>query len=195
MNADLILEELGVREEARLFFGPYCEHDGENLLFRYGDELEVFGPDGHRVPVAVQPWKAGNELGRQVIICSSAMEAIAFYSVNGHRFRPESLLFVAVGLCPLRAHFKKRKNAALVFGRDVLGRLWDIKVAAWLNGQDVRLWFAEERFLVCWRDGVFEMEEAKSSLNAFERVSGFRSGVRTHKAKGYSSFLEQLINS
>lgn len=196
MGVDLILRKLGVPTDARLFFAPYCECKGNNLVFRCGNnEPELFGPDGHRVPRAECYWRAGNEFGRQVVICSSAMEAIAFLSLNEHRFNLDDLLFISVGPCPLRELLKGRfKDAALIFGRDVLGRLWDIKAAALLNCEDVRLWFLDDRFLVHWRGKVYEFEEAKLSLNAFERASGARSGCRTYKAKGFNTFLEQLKN-
>lgn len=188
-----ILKKLGVPRDVQLFFAPYLEVDAHgNLLFAYGDEWEHFGWNFHRVPAAVHCWVAGNVFARQVFICSSAMEAVAFLSLNGHRFKSEDLLFVSAGPYPTAAQLSGFNRAALVFGSDTLGRLLDIHVAALLYGQEVQLAYRNMRFSVGWRNGVYVFEEAKLSLSAFERASGARFGIRTYKPKGFNSFLDQL---
>lgn len=100
------LTRLGVRPEVQVFFGPYFQSGKQgHLVFNYGDAAEHFGLAFHRIPVSENCWQAGcrgfNRVSL-VVICSSAMEAIAFYDFKYSVYTmPDSLLFIAVGTRPI----------------------------------------------------------------------------------------------
>jgi hypothetical protein len=182
-----ILDQLGVPGDVRLFFEPYYENAGDYLLFPFGDEQEVFSMDLHRVPTAVHPWVAGD--GDLAFFSFSAMEAIAFLSCYAYAYPDfHQLRFIATGNYLGELAMSGRK-ITLLFGRDILGRLADIKLSAALRGKDAALAYCgEERFDI----GGHFFAEGKISLNAFEKAAGIRSGIRTCKPKGFNTFLEQL---
>ena len=135
------LTHLGVRQEVQDFFAPFIRSDNNNnLLFDYGDVVEHFGMAFHRIPVSENFWIAGStnfSTVSQVVICSSAMEAIAFFHYNYYRCsRPGQLLFLSTGTQPMAEQFLwLRNNLAdkeflLVFGDDLLGRIAALKTAA-----------------------------------------------------------------
>lgn len=199
------LTKLDVREEVQLFFEPFYHGDtAGNLVFFYGDQTEHYGIAWHRVPRAIHWWQAGTEQQsyKRVFICASAMEAVAFLAINFHRFRAiDDLLFIALGTSPspesfglLRAQFKD-KTISLVFGRDLLGRLMEIQLATAVRGYRLSFRYQRaERFEICYQDRVYVFSEGKLTLNAFEKASGLRCGIRTYKPKGFNTFLEQLTH-
>jgi hypothetical protein len=180
-----ILDQLGVPRNVQLFFTPYFTA-GEYLIFPFGDEQEVFAIDCHRVPTAIHPWVAGD--GELLFISFSAMEAIAFLSCYAYAYPDfRQLRFIAIGnyLTELPVNAGK---ITLLFGRDILGRLTDIKAAMMIRSKPVALRY---------EDGLFDVNghrfaEPKLSLNAFEKSAGIRSRIRTCKPKGFNTFLEQL---
>ena len=191
MNA--LLTKLGVPEKVQRFF------NAAELLFCYGEHFEHYGDSFHRVPTTTNLWIAGNEMAREVIVTSTAMETIAFLTINRHRYPdPEILTFLAIGnlahpgqLNWIRDAFPKRKFT-LVFGNDLLGRLADIKVGAGLHGKHVCLLRSDVRIRITCENRLFEFEQDNLSLNAFEKMSGLRTGIRTHKPKEFNTFLDQL---
>lgn len=192
------LTRLGVPENVQLFFEPHytSDHIG-NLLFPYGDQFEAFGFAYHRVPQAIHPWTAGDILtARQVLICGSALEAIAFLSLNSYRFTElDQLLFISVGNCPTFEQLNLMQpncQFGLIFGKDILGRLADVRIAAMLRNYPVSLHYNSGFIMALSRGVKNAFSEPKLTLNAFEKVSGFRAGIRTYKSKYFDSFLEQL---
>ena len=123
-----VLAQLGVPDAVQDFFNV------NELLFNYGGHFEHFDTSFHRVPTTTNLWLAGKDLSREVIITATAMEAIAYLSVNLHRFPDlDALTFIAIGNLPhpeqlkwIASHYPKRKYT-LVFGKDLLGRLADIR--------------------------------------------------------------------
>lgn len=187
------LTRLGVPKNVQLFLEPYYTCDGSgNLVFTYGYEFEHFGWAWHRVPAAMYPWTAGNAFAHQLVVATSAMECVAFLTFNAHRFPDLNLQLLALGLFPdlsRLVEFIRGRKVALVFGRDALGRLLDIKVAAAIRDYQVQLTYAgEDQFTI----NGYAFTETTLSLNAFEKASGFRAGIRTYKAKGFTTFLDQL---
>jgi hypothetical protein len=191
MNA--ILTELGVPGELQAFFQV------TDLLFSYGLDSEYFNKDFHRVPATSNLWMAGNDLTREVVITYSAMEAIAYLTLNKHRYsRIDTLAFVAVGNLPhdgqlqwMRSAWLKKKYT-LVFGNDLLGRLADIKVAAGLADRRVRLYWNSPNVRIETDNCHHEFATDNLSLNVFEKAFGIRSGIRTHKPIRFDTFLDQL---
>ena len=101
---------------------------------------------------------------------------------------PGRLLVFGVGVVPVRkqivaigklAGFRK---VLLVFPGDLLGRIATIKIAVWLNGKDVLITYVSGGVLqVTFKGKVYEFPEHIFSLSAFEKASGFRSGIRCKK--------------
>lgn len=198
------LVRLGVRAEVQEFLAPYYRSDEDgNLCFDYGNAFEHYGLGFHRVPVASGFWLAGNLRFAQVskvIVCSSAMEAIAWLNGNWHRVGDTfSLLFFSAGATLsgeltawLRLHFSE-KAVVMVLGNDVLGRLSTVKLAAALRGQSLHIvYLAEEKIQILFRGQAFLFSREILSLNALEKSAGFRFRVLISTPKNYGSFFEQL---
>ncbi|EHQ26483.1 hypothetical protein Mucpa_2353 [Mucilaginibacter paludis DSM 18603] len=198
------LTRLGVSAEIQAFFQESCMVDVKgNLLFSYGDSTETYGLAFHRVPASGGIWLAGNSdynLIRQVFVCRSAMDAIAFLSLNYKAFPDfDQLFFVATGLRPCRAqldwivaNFPHRK-IGLLFGNDLLDKITDLKVAAGLHSLFLSVTLSGDtvnvRFL--YRDYRFTTD--RFSLNQFEKQSGQRFRCRTVKPRRAVSWANQLF--
>ncbi|MFC0513162.1 hypothetical protein ACFFGT_03085 [Mucilaginibacter angelicae] len=190
-----LLTELGVSEELQAYF------DIDELRFDYGDEQEFFGPGFHLVPTTSDLWLAGNYPATELIITSSAMEALAYMALNAWRHPANTVLsFIAIGNLPhtrqlnwIRAYCQKRK-ITLVFGNDLLGRLADITVAAGIRNKALRLYWHNGKVQLTMNNTVFEADPEKLSLNSFEKAAGFRTCIRTRKPTRHNTFLEQLIH-
>lgn len=188
-----ILEKLGVPKDVRLFFKPFytVEPDG-SLRFYHG---EHFGRYFHLVGNAVIPWRAGN--GPFVFIAFSAMECLAFLSLNRFRYHDLSQLsFIALGTNIATLPTLKAGKIMLLFGTDLLGRLTDVSVANRLNGKDIAIIHTnDEQFRFKFRQRSISLPEDLITLNAVEKGLGLRNGIRTLKPRSANSFLEQLLNS
>jgi len=198
------LTRLGVRPQVQHFFSEYYTTDNTgNLVFAYGAQTEHFGLGFHRVPLSNELWKAGEinfSTVRQVIVCSSAMEAIAYFGFNFSSFnRAGNPLFLATGARPQSAQINwitqnlSGKAFTLIFGNDLLGRICDLKVAAGIAKIPAAITFnPDDNIKVTFRNAEYVIPADTFSLNAFEKASGYRFGIRTSKPKEYDSFLDQL---
>lgn len=198
------LERLGIRPEVQEFFAPFYYSDNAgNSCFSYSHDFEHYGLGFHKVPVDAGYWLAGNLYLAQVsqlVICSSAMEAVSWLNANSHRAADSfSLLFFSAGalvsveqLSWLRKHFS-RKRIIIVLGNDLLGRLSAVKLTAALRGQKLQVcYLAEEKVQILFRGRTFLFSPENLSLNALEKLSGFRFRVVISTPKNYNSFFEQL---
>jgi hypothetical protein len=189
-----ILIRLGISPEIQAFFNV-----SSNLDFDYGDRQEHYGEDFHLVPATRNLWMAGNQNANQVIISYSVMEAMAYITLKRQYYpRLEQVAFIAVG-CRLHPeqsdwigqNFKNRK-VTLVFGRDLIGNLTDIKLTAGIKNIPVRILNSEGRIQIHkggkWR--VFEQEQI--SLHAFQEAFSIRPRFRTAKPHNSLTFLDQL---
>jgi hypothetical protein len=191
MNA--LLSALNVPVEVQQFF------NADELLFNYGGHYEQYDTGFHRVPTTTHLWLAGNSLSKTVILTSSAMEAIAYLTINRYKFSNlRDVTFMALGNLPstgqlkwIRDTFRKRKFI-LVFGNDLLGRMADIRVAAGLRNKPVAFHYTAFRIGVKCRRVLYEFDIDQLSLNAFEKATAIRTGCRTDKPKKFTSFLDQL---
>lgn len=194
MNA--LLDRLGIPPEIRAFFNVPAD-----LCFSYVDQQEVYGQDFHRVPSTSNLWVARGDYATHIVITYSVMEAMAFITLNRHRYpRLEQLAFIAIGnrLHPrqskwIRENFPKRKYT-LVFGRDLLGRLTDIKLAAGISNVPARIYHSGTEIMIYRgnKSGAFNAEEL--SLHAFQEAFGIRPRFRTAKPVQSLTFLDQLKN-
>ena len=88
-----LLTRLGIPLEIQAFFNAEAE-----LSFSYGDQFERYGSGYHIVPSTQNLWVAGLANATHLIVTYSVMEAMAFITLNRHRFpRLEQLAFVAIG--------------------------------------------------------------------------------------------------
>ncbi|MFS2185646.1 hypothetical protein ACCC92_03170 [Mucilaginibacter sp. Mucisp84] len=197
------LLRLGVRREVREFFAPYFHSDaGGNLLFDYGDATEYFGLVYHRIPVSENCWLAGNpdfNMISLVFICSSAMEAIAFYHFRYAFYpQPERLLFLSVGTRPNISQFRwiienlPGKQYLLVFGNSLLDKAGEVVTAAALAEMPLTLTFINEEVQVRFRLKEYLITAKAFSLNAIEKLSGRRFAAKTARAKNSADYLTQL---
>jgi hypothetical protein len=184
---------LGVQEWIPGFF------NAEEPLFNYGDAVEYFDGNGHYVPVTRNLWVAGNIHSREVVLTASAMDAVAYLSLNHSRYHaPESLAFIALGnrpvndqVCWIRENFKKRRFT-LVFEKAITGIAADIKVAALLKGHSASISLSSCAVQVAMGDRRVSFQPERLSLHAFERAFALRTHIRTSKPKQFNTFLDQL---
>lgn len=198
------LDRLGIRSEVQAFFAPfYYPDDAGNLCFSYGEGFEHYGLGFHKAPLSSGCWLAGNLCFAQVgtlVICSSAMEALAWQELNWHRFTDRfSLLFFSAGaslsdeqIYWLRQQFSG-KRIVIALGNDLLGRLSAVKLAAGICGLKLQIcYLAEEKVQILFRGQSYLLGPENLSLNALEKLSGFRFRVIISHPKNHNSFFEQL---
>lgn len=195
---------LGIRPEVQEFFSSHYHSDeAGNLCFSYGEQFEHYGFAFHKVPAVSVFWMAGNLnffQVRQVVICTSALECIAWLNHYWHSF-PDThslqLLSTGASLCPghiwwLRKHLAG-KTFVFAFGKELLGRLAAIKLASGIRGQKLHIvYLAEEKIQIHFRALTYLFQPENISLNALEKAAGFRFGVRLSTPKNYNTFFEQL---
>jgi hypothetical protein len=195
---------LGIRPEVQHFFRPFYRVDAiGNLLFAYGEETEHFGFAFHKVPVTDGFWLAGNlqfSQVRLVILSASALDAVSWLNKKLPAFPlTENLLFLALGagvtdaqVLWIRAHLEG-KAFRLLFGRELLGRMADVKLAAAIKGWPLSVYLGEgEQVVVSFRQHHFTFSQEQFSLAAFEKAAGVRFGAATDKPKVYNSFFDEL---
>ena len=191
MNA--YLTTLGVSPKIQQFFAV------EEPLFDFGNESEYFSDIVHRVPATNNLWMAGDQFARQVVITFSAMEAIAFLTLNQTTYQNfNDLLFIATGarissgqLNWIRLNLKRREFT-LAFGNELIGRITDIKVATAIRNKTVRLKFQEGNVIAWLKEKKIVFDEDKLSLHTFETTLGIRTMIRTCKPLNQLTFLDEL---
>jgi hypothetical protein len=188
-----LFAKLGVPEELQAFFGI------TEPCFYYGGEMEDFRDGLHLVPTTADLWMAGNYTATEMIVTPSAMEAIAYLTLNAHRYPViSSLSLMAVGNLPcrpqlewMRSYCQKRK-ITLVFARDLTGRLADITIAAGIHNRRIRLQWNGEQVICNANSASFTADPEQLTLNFFEKAAGMRTGIRTRKPNLHNTFLDQL---
>jgi hypothetical protein len=189
-----LLNKLGVPPEFQAFF------NAGDLIFNYGDDTEHFGLGFHRVPTTPNLFIAGSEVNKELILTSSVMEAIAFLTLNAHHYTNlGDLSVIAMGNLPHTSQlirigqgWQKRK-ITMVFGKDILGRLTDIKVSTGIRNKEARFTFRKEMIDIEYNLVHYRFASDKLSLSKFEKVASIRSGIRTAKPKQSDTYLNQLI--
>ncbi|MGZ3943316.1 MAG: hypothetical protein ACXVJB_00165 [Mucilaginibacter sp.] len=188
MNA--YLTRLGICPEIQDWLDPYYSiNDAGHLVFDWQTDTEIFALAFHRVPNN-GCWTAGtaNGLIRQIILCCSAMEGIAW--LNHHPVNLDHIQLIATntfGRLP-------KANYTIVFADDLLGRIYDLKAAAALAGHSVIVSVDQEIVRITFRFRRYQLPFETFSLNAFERISGYRfKNVKSSKPRRHSSWLNQLL--
>jgi hypothetical protein len=137
-------------------------------------------------------------LSRHVFLFASTLELMAFYQVLRNK-RPMLMpAFVAVGSRPgigLIQKIKTRYKGArfvLINGHPFFDRIWDIRLACHLD--DIEPVIRMENGNVFILAGKYEAQMFPEllSLSRFCRLSGYRTSVRTMKAKGFNTYVEMI---
>ncbi|WP_298938287.1 hypothetical protein [uncultured Dysgonomonas sp.] len=110
--------------------------------------------------------------------------------------------FASLGLLPTKEQFTWLKiqfpNAKIhtIFDNGISGRVADCKVATWQIGKNARFSLADDHGEFYYNKKKHRIPVNIFSLSRFEKLSGIRSGVRTHKPKApFETFYLSFINS
>ncbi|QTE35286.1 hypothetical protein J3L18_19310 [Mucilaginibacter gossypii] len=130
------------------------------------------------------------------------MEAIALVTLHRHHYpRLQQTAFVAIGsrlhdgqASWIRQHFPKRKFT-LVFGKDLLGHLTAIKMAAGIRNVPVRMFHTGHQVAIYNDERELITSDERLSLHAFQEAFGLRPRFRTACARLALTFLDQLQTS
>jgi len=198
----------GLKPEVIKLFTPFLQYADGRLIFHYGNEVvESWAPDWHRVPSTSEFWLANADhpnLTTDLYISYSAAELLCFISQRAFLLKfPEQLAFASVGLLPSSAQVEALKSTFplarwhLIFDANMVGRIADAAIATWFKGRSVSFQVKDEQVMIRYSDKPFVMDSGDFSLSRFERVTGLRAGMRTHKPlRGLPSFIEiQLANN
>ncbi|MEL7585280.1 MAG: hypothetical protein AAGU19_01115 [Prolixibacteraceae bacterium] len=137
-------------------------------------------------------------LSRQVFLFASTLELMAFYQVLRNK-RPMLMpAFVAVGSRPgielVQKIMTRYKGArfVLVNGHTFFDRVWDVRLACHLDNFEPVIRMENGKVLI--RAGKYEGQTFPDllTLSRFSRLSGYRTSVRTMKAKGFNSYVEMI---
>lgn len=191
-----------LKPEVTQIFAPFFQYADGRLIFNYGSkDIESWAPGLHRIPSTSEFWLSGAEypnLITDLYISYSAAELLCFTSQRTFILKhPEQLAFASVGLLPSAGQVNTLKAAFplarwhLVFGTSLLGRIADSAIAAWFKGRSVSFQVSGEQVIVSYCGKCLAIDSGIFSLSRFERVTGLRAGMRTHKPlRGPPSFIE-----
>lgn len=198
----------GLKPEVINLFTPFFQYANGRLIFHYGNEVvESWASEWHRVPSTSEIWLANADhpnLIADLYISYSAAELLCFISQRSFLLKySEQLAFAAVGLLPSSAQVDTLKATFplarwhLIFDANLVGRIVDAAIASWFKGRSVSFQVSDEQVMVSYCRKPFVMDSAAFSLSRFERVTGLRAGMRTHKPlRGLPSFIElQFANN
>ena len=204
---------LQLKAEVRNFFAPYMDMVEDKILFPYmlGNQVidyERWNENGVRIPVSKGVWLATDSLPVSVtdlFIGHSAGDIMCFCHYYPNWIIPRRpSAFASLGLLPTKVQFTWLKslftNAKIhtVFDGGISGRVADCKVATWQIGKSARFSLVDEHGEFYCNKKRYRIPVGSFSLNRFERLSGIRAGIRTHKPKApfetfYQSFTNGLI--
>lgn len=189
-----LLTRLGISAEIQA-----CFNVSADLTFNYGDQEEYYGDGFHTVPTTRNVWVAGNQWAAHVVVSYSVIEAMAFITLKRHRYpRLEQLAFVAIGnrfnieqSTWIRKNFTGRKFT-LVFGKDLVGHITDIKLTAGIKNIPIKIFHSENEVLICRGKTLRIFNQGQISLHAFQEAFAIRPRFSTGKPAQALTFLDQL---
>lgn len=168
---------------------------------------EYFGGIHHTIPATPGIWVLSDAhplTVRTCVLFTSVVEAMCFTQVKG-LYNRDSLntVIVSTGLRPGRSQIlrlsEEYPNAKyqLAFGNDILGRIMDCAVAAWLLKVEAGFLLTGSSVEVVLEGKaryVFETE--RLSLSLFQKTCGIRSSIRTRKPPlKHLSFKQMLLSN
>ncbi|WP_454802973.1 hypothetical protein [Mucilaginibacter phyllosphaerae] len=193
------LERLDLHPTVRSFFQPFLNKiTNEEVIINYYDSIEHATADFHRIPITENHWIAGNmAIASQLIISSSAMDAIAWLHQNHNRYPDlNDLAFISVGAYPTTTHtaiiqqYAPNKKLHFVFSNDPTGALCDLKLASWVHGIPIKISYQDHQYHIGFQHQTFMLSYL--SLSALEKQSRHHFHIRTHKPKSNGTYYQQL---
>lgn len=204
------LEKSCFKPQLRDYFLRFsCFENGSWKFPYYLDNTEINSEywccSRSSIPSTAGIWLAADGFPAQVrhlFLAHSVSELICFCQCYSNWLdNPEAVAFAALGLLPsfqqlnfLSIQFPNAK-VHTVFDTGVTGKVMDCKVALWLGKTDASFEVRDEQVKFNYREKSFIIAECIFSLNRFEKTTGLRSAIRTHKPKsGFVSHQELLIS-
>lgn len=193
------LERLDIHPKVRSFFQPFLHKiTNKEITINYHDSIEHLTPDFHRIPITENHWIAGNiAIASQLIISSSAMDAIAWLNQNHNRYRDlNDLAFISLGACPITSHaaiiqqYAPHKKLHFLFSNDPAGALCDLKLASYIRDQPIKITYLNHQYHILFQYKTYIFHYL--SLNALEKQSRHNFHIRTHKPEKHGTYYQQL---
>lgn len=201
---------LQLKVEVRNFFAPYMDMVEGNILFPYTLKKQVidherWSGNSVRIPVSKGVWLATDNLPlfvTDLFIGHSAGDILCFCHYYPNWIIPHRpIAFASLGLLPTKEQFTWLKilfpNAKIhtVFDAGISGRVADCKVATWQLGKNARFRLADDHGEFYCNKKKYRIPVNIFSLSRFEKISGMRSGIRTHKPKApFETFSQSFTN-
>lgn len=193
------------------FFAPHIHQNWQDqFYFSYnlsGSDIqrEYYGPNGHFVPTTNGLWSvtyANPQNVRHIFITYSAYEALCFCQQNPSWIKNEdNISFVALGNYPTAEQLAEilimfpNGRIHTVFDNNILGKVADCKIALWHRKRDATFRISVDDTIVTYEDRKYKIPIPLFSLSRFEKVSGFRTTVRTHKPLAQFQNYKVLLHS
>ena len=198
------LDWLGINPQIQTWLAPSFQSDAAgNILFKYGNETEIYGIGFHRLPANEEFWQAGAQniaTVKKVIICTSAMEAIAWLHFHAPAFTDlDSLLLLSTGSAltlAKRARLSalgKHKSYVLATENSLLGAVMDLSIAAAIRRKPISIRHDAEYLDIFFRNQAYRVQAEHFSLNAFSKQAGFRFRCGTSKPTDHLNWLQLLL--
>lgn len=204
---------LRLNPEVQNFFAPYMYMIEDKIRFPYTLENHILGQEhwnenSVRIPVCKGMWLVTDGLPVSVthlFIGHSASDLLCFCHYHPNWINLPCLsAFASLGLLPTKEQFIWLKsllpNAKIhtVFDGGISGRVADCKVATWQLGKSARFSLVDDHVEFYYNKNTYRIPVGNFSLSRFEKLSGIRAGIRTHKSKApfetfYQSFTNGLI--
>lgn len=184
----------------RYFNGTYQQgHDGK-LDFVFSDGVsESFHSGKHQIALSRGIWYNSSSFlsCNSLYICSSAMEAVAFATLQDSKLADlDQSCWIVFGLnCPLPGavpEFCFGRKINLLFGRDLLDVLRAVKICVSLKGFAVHFRLCGEQLSCKFRGRSYIFPVEGFSLSRFKQATGFRDYSRMKRPSCADSFLDQV---
>ncbi|KQB99854.1 hypothetical protein [Pedobacter sp. Hv1] len=198
-----------IKSELRDFFLQFSDLENGDWKFPYClDNIEItseYWGSRSSIPSTAGIWLAADGFPAQVrhlFLGYSASELLCFCQYYSNWLDTSVVVaFAALGLLPsyqqlnfLYAQFPNAK-VHTVFGAGLTGKVMDCKVALWLGKTDASFEIRDELVKINYRGKSFNIAECSFSLNRFEKTTGLRLAIRTHKPKGGFMSYQELFMS
>jgi hypothetical protein len=193
------LERLEIHPNVRSFFKPFIHKiTAEEVIINYHDSIEHATADFHRIPITENHWTTGHTTtAGQLIISSSAMDAIAWLNQNHTRYRNlNDLSFISLGAYPTTTHaetiqpYARRKKCHFLFSNDPTGALCDLKLASCIRGLPLKIAYENHQYHILFQHKQYILNHL--SLSALEKASRHNFHIRTHKPQKHGTYYQQL---
>lgn len=182
---------------------PFKAGNSGQLIFGYNTgQCEHFGVGFHLVPTMAGFWISkwvDLNLIKEIFVCNSVMEVVAFLHFNAHRYnRHDELLFLAIA--PMYNYpvglFCQKHNLRLnlLFGTELIDVLRAIKFCLDFKGIGVCFYHDGEMVTAIVAGRIFSIHQKGISLRKFFTLLGIRPFFRQHVPKSKISFLHDFLN-